>query len=92
MAAAWPGPFTSTSSVLQVCKFLIQLSMDFSSYYNRVHVLGVSRMAPAGCWEGCSPVVMPRVGTKLRGGCAGSRLLGASSDSPAEPLRDTEAG
>ncbi|NXS98901.1 DALD3 protein, partial [Jacana jacana] len=23
-----------------VCKFLIQLSMDFSSYYNRVHVLG----------------------------------------------------
>uniref|UniRef100_A0A8C5TKM5 DALR anticodon binding domain containing 3 n=1 Tax=Malurus cyaneus samueli TaxID=2593467 RepID=A0A8C5TKM5_9PASS len=27
-------------SALQVCKFLIQLSMDFSSYYNRVHVLG----------------------------------------------------
>nr|XP_051708422.1 DALR anticodon-binding domain-containing protein 3 isoform X2 [Oryctolagus cuniculus] len=25
-----------------VCKFLVQLSMDFSSYYNRVHVLGVS--------------------------------------------------
>uniref|UniRef100_A0A8C3D7S3 Uncharacterized protein n=1 Tax=Corvus moneduloides TaxID=1196302 RepID=A0A8C3D7S3_CORMO len=25
---------------LQVCKFLIQLSMDFSSYYNRVHILG----------------------------------------------------
>ncbi|XP_010224267.1 PREDICTED: DALR anticodon-binding domain-containing protein 3, partial [Tinamus guttatus] len=23
-----------------VCKFLIQLSMDFSSYYNRVHILG----------------------------------------------------
>lgn len=25
-----------------VCKFLVQLSMDFSSYYNRVHILGVS--------------------------------------------------
>ncbi|XP_062056812.1 DALR anticodon-binding domain-containing protein 3 isoform X2 [Lepus europaeus] len=26
-----------------VCKFLVQLSMDFSSYYNRVHVLGEPR-------------------------------------------------
>ncbi|KAF7642403.1 hypothetical protein LDENG_00258370 [Lucifuga dentata] len=26
----------------QVCKFLVSLSKDFSSYYNRVHVLGVS--------------------------------------------------
>nr|XP_015203566.1 PREDICTED: DALR anticodon-binding domain-containing protein 3 [Lepisosteus oculatus] len=25
-----------------VCKFLVSLSMDFSSYYNRVHILGVS--------------------------------------------------
>ncbi|MEE6502273.1 hypothetical protein FKM82_004464 [Ascaphus truei] len=25
-----------------VCKFLVNLSMDFSSYYNRVHILGVS--------------------------------------------------
>ncbi|XP_074259993.1 DALR anticodon-binding domain-containing protein 3 isoform X2 [Saimiri boliviensis] len=25
-----------------MCKFLVQLSMDFSSYYNRVHILGVS--------------------------------------------------
>nr|XP_009237299.3 DALR anticodon-binding domain-containing protein 3 isoform X6 [Pongo abelii] len=25
-----------------ICKFLVQLSMDFSSYYNRVHILGVS--------------------------------------------------
>lgn len=37
-------------SVLQVCKFLIQLSMDFSSYYNRVHILGVSRMSQAIYW------------------------------------------
>lgn len=29
-------------SVVQVCKFLVSLSKDFSSYYNRVHVLGVS--------------------------------------------------
>uniref|UniRef100_A0A8C9AT76 DALR anticodon binding domain containing 3 n=1 Tax=Prolemur simus TaxID=1328070 RepID=A0A8C9AT76_PROSS len=26
-----------------MCKFLVQLSMDFSSYYNRVHVLGEPR-------------------------------------------------
>lgn len=25
----------------QICKFLVSLSKDFSSYYNRVHVLGV---------------------------------------------------
>ncbi|NXV78855.1 DALD3 protein, partial [Atlantisia rogersi] len=29
-----------TANTEIVCKFLIQLSMDFSSYYNRVHVLG----------------------------------------------------
>ncbi|NXO68448.1 DALD3 protein, partial [Phainopepla nitens] len=29
-----------TASTETVCKFLIQLSMDFSSYYNRVHILG----------------------------------------------------
>ncbi|NWT80215.1 DALD3 protein, partial [Lanius ludovicianus] len=29
-----------TANTEAVCKFLIQLSMDFSSYYNRVHVLG----------------------------------------------------
>ncbi|KAJ6668127.1 hypothetical protein lerEdw1_015504 [Lerista edwardsae] len=29
--------------VWQICKFLIQLSMDFSSYYNRVHILGEPR-------------------------------------------------
>ncbi|KFV51402.1 DALR anticodon-binding domain-containing protein 3, partial [Gavia stellata] len=29
-----------TANTETVCKFLIQLSMDFSSYYNRVHVLG----------------------------------------------------
>lgn len=27
--------------VPQICKFLVSLSKDFSSYYNRVHVLGV---------------------------------------------------
>ncbi|XP_055485896.1 DALR anticodon-binding domain-containing protein 3 isoform X3 [Psammomys obesus] len=26
-----------------VCRFLVQLSMDFSSYYNRVHILGEAR-------------------------------------------------
>ncbi|XP_049496352.1 DALR anticodon-binding domain-containing protein 3 isoform X4 [Panthera uncia] len=32
-------------SVLQdeMCKFLVQLSMDFSSYYNRIHILGAPR-------------------------------------------------
>lgn len=29
-------------SFSQMCKFLVSLSKDFSSYYNRVHVLGVS--------------------------------------------------
>ncbi|NXG42463.1 DALD3 protein, partial [Psilopogon haemacephalus] len=29
-----------TASTETVCKFLIHLSMDFSSYYNRVHILG----------------------------------------------------
>ncbi|XP_038267669.1 LOW QUALITY PROTEIN: DALR anticodon-binding domain-containing protein 3 [Dermochelys coriacea] len=38
-------PFSSkgiriTASTEAVCKFLIHLSMDFSSYYNRVHILG----------------------------------------------------
>uniref|UniRef100_A0A4W3KFY8 DALR anticodon binding domain-containing protein n=1 Tax=Callorhinchus milii TaxID=7868 RepID=A0A4W3KFY8_CALMI len=26
--------------LFQICKFLVKLSMDFSSYYNRVHILG----------------------------------------------------
>uniref|UniRef100_A0A8D0KH39 DALR anticodon binding domain containing 3 n=1 Tax=Salvator merianae TaxID=96440 RepID=A0A8D0KH39_SALMN len=29
-----------TAGTEAICKFLIQLSMDFSSYYNRVHILG----------------------------------------------------
>ncbi|XP_019392543.1 PREDICTED: DALR anticodon-binding domain-containing protein 3 [Crocodylus porosus] len=29
-----------TANTEAVCRFLVQLSMDFSSYYNRVHVLG----------------------------------------------------
>lgn len=32
-------------SVSQACKFLVSLSKDFSSYYNRVHVLGVRHCA-----------------------------------------------
>uniref|UniRef100_A0A8D2DBE9 DALR anticodon binding domain containing 3 n=1 Tax=Sciurus vulgaris TaxID=55149 RepID=A0A8D2DBE9_SCIVU len=32
-----------TARTEMVCKFLVQLSMDFSSYYNRVHVLGEPR-------------------------------------------------
>uniref|UniRef100_A0A8B9QE35 DALR anticodon binding domain containing 3 n=1 Tax=Apteryx owenii TaxID=8824 RepID=A0A8B9QE35_APTOW len=42
-AAQLPAPSKGiriTASTESVCKFLIQLSMDFSSYYNRVHVLG----------------------------------------------------
>ncbi|XP_015730525.1 DALR anticodon-binding domain-containing protein 3 [Coturnix japonica] len=42
-AAQLPSPsrgFRITANTEAVCKFLIQLSMDFSSYYNRVHILG----------------------------------------------------
>ncbi|XP_074951963.1 DALR anticodon-binding domain-containing protein 3 isoform X2 [Phalacrocorax aristotelis] len=42
-AAVLPAPTKGiriTANTETVCKFLIQLSMDFSSYYNRVHVLG----------------------------------------------------
>ncbi|XP_074459342.1 DALR anticodon-binding domain-containing protein 3 [Larus michahellis] len=42
-AAQLPPPSKGiriTANTEMVCKFLIQLSMDFSSYYNRVHVLG----------------------------------------------------
>ncbi|NXE74284.1 DALD3 protein, partial [Cochlearius cochlearius] len=42
-AAQLPTPTKGiriTANTEMVCKFLIQLSMDFSSYYNRVHVLG----------------------------------------------------
>ncbi|NWZ38554.1 DALD3 protein, partial [Brachypodius atriceps] len=42
-AAQLPSPSKGiriTANTETVCKFLIQLSMDFSSYYNRVHVLG----------------------------------------------------
>ncbi|NXJ11127.1 DALD3 protein, partial [Odontophorus gujanensis] len=42
-AAQLPSPSKGlriTANTEAVCKFLIQLSMDFSSYYNRVHILG----------------------------------------------------
>ncbi|NXN37040.1 DALD3 protein, partial [Rhinoptilus africanus] len=42
-AAQLPPPSKGiriTANTEMVCKFLIQLSMDFSSYYNRVHILG----------------------------------------------------
>ncbi|KAF1625280.1 DALR anticodon-binding domain-containing protein 3, partial [Eudyptes filholi] len=42
-AAQLPPPSKGiriTANTEIVCKFLIQLSMDFSSYYNRVHILG----------------------------------------------------
>ncbi|XP_072642387.1 DALR anticodon-binding domain-containing protein 3 isoform X1 [Canis lupus baileyi] len=32
-----------TARTETMCKFLVQLSMDFSSYYNRVHILGEPR-------------------------------------------------
>ncbi|KAM8758607.1 DALR anticodon-binding domain-containing protein 3 isoform 1-T2 [Rhynchonycteris naso] len=37
-----PGLHIATRMEM-VCKFLVQLSMDFSSYYNRVHILGEPR-------------------------------------------------
>nr|XP_008103648.1 PREDICTED: DALR anticodon-binding domain-containing protein 3 [Anolis carolinensis] len=37
------GGLRITANTEAVCKFLIQLSMDFSSYYNRVHILGEPR-------------------------------------------------
>ncbi|NXQ47725.1 DALD3 protein, partial [Catharus fuscescens] len=42
-AAQLPPPSKGiciTANTETVCKFLVQLSMDFSSYYNRVHILG----------------------------------------------------
>ncbi|NXD69059.1 DALD3 protein, partial [Eolophus roseicapillus] len=42
-AAQLPAPTNEiriTANTEAVCKFLVQLSMDFSSYYNRVHILG----------------------------------------------------
>ncbi|XP_032723890.1 DALR anticodon-binding domain-containing protein 3 isoform X2 [Lontra canadensis] len=39
LACAAPGLHT-TARTEMMCKFLVQLSMDFSSYYNRVHILG----------------------------------------------------
>ncbi|RXN29457.1 DALR anticodon-binding domain-containing 3 isoform X2 [Labeo rohita] len=36
----------------QVCRFLVSLSKDFSSYYNRVHVLG----GPQVCSVKCAPL------------------------------------
>ncbi|XP_075820701.1 DALR anticodon-binding domain-containing protein 3 isoform X2 [Microtus pennsylvanicus] len=40
--ASTPGLHTPVRTET-VCKFLVQLSMDFSSYYNRVHILGEPR-------------------------------------------------
>ncbi|KAK2509614.1 hypothetical protein MC885_002714 [Smutsia gigantea] len=47
---AWTGALAHdtpglhpTARTETVCKFLVQLTMDFSSYYNRVHVLGEPR-------------------------------------------------
>ncbi|XP_011737565.1 DALR anticodon-binding domain-containing protein 3 isoform X1 [Macaca nemestrina] len=37
-----------TARTEMMCKFLVQLSMDFSSYYNRVHILGVSAQQKTG--------------------------------------------
>ncbi|KAM5292021.1 DALR anticodon-binding domain-containing protein 3 isoform 1-T1 [Ctenodactylus gundi] len=42
LACVAPG-LHITARTEMVCKFLVQLSMDFSSYYNRVHILGEPR-------------------------------------------------
>ncbi|XP_056380762.1 DALR anticodon-binding domain-containing protein 3 isoform X2 [Hyla sarda] len=39
MSATSPG-IRVTANTEAVCKFLVSLSMDFSCYYNRVHILG----------------------------------------------------
>ncbi|CAH2311921.1 DALR anticodon-binding domain-containing 3 [Pelobates cultripes] len=39
ISLASPG-IRVTANTEAVCKFLVNLSMDFSSYYNRVHILG----------------------------------------------------
>ncbi|XP_059245661.1 DALR anticodon-binding domain-containing protein 3 isoform X1 [Mustela nigripes] len=55
LACAAPG-LHATAHTEMMCKFLVQLSMDFSSYYNRVHILGVStqhRGRGGGSLQGC---------------------------------------
>nr|XP_035956523.1 DALR anticodon-binding domain-containing protein 3 isoform X4 [Halichoerus grypus] len=47
LACATPG-LHATARTETMCKFLVQLSMDFSSYYNRVHILGVSTQQGGG--------------------------------------------
>ncbi|XP_027980098.1 DALR anticodon-binding domain-containing protein 3 isoform X2 [Eumetopias jubatus] len=42
LACVAPG-LHATARTETMCKFLVQLSMDFSSYYNRVHILGEPR-------------------------------------------------
>ncbi|XP_042785246.1 DALR anticodon-binding domain-containing protein 3 isoform X2 [Panthera leo] len=42
LACTAPGLHT-TARTETMCKFLVQLSMDFSSYYNRIHILGAPR-------------------------------------------------
>ncbi|XP_076985483.1 DALR anticodon-binding domain-containing protein 3 isoform X2 [Tamandua tetradactyla] len=42
LASTAPG-LHITARTEMLCKFLVQLSMDFSSYYNRVHILGEPR-------------------------------------------------
>ncbi|XP_008851441.1 DALR anticodon-binding domain-containing protein 3 [Nannospalax galili] len=42
LASTTPGLHITVRTEM-VCKFLVQLSMDFSSYYNRVHILGEPR-------------------------------------------------
>lgn len=69
-------PCQQKPSVLQVCKFLIQLSMDFSSYYNRVHILGVSYMS----WAGRLAALQPFLG--LDCGC-GAAVLDTATLVPA---------
>ncbi|XP_035292634.1 DALR anticodon-binding domain-containing protein 3 isoform X1 [Cricetulus griseus] len=48
--ASTPGLHITVRTEM-VCKFLVQLSMDFSSYYNRVHILGVSIQQKGVCGE-----------------------------------------
>ncbi|KAG9483453.1 hypothetical protein GDO78_009395 [Eleutherodactylus coqui] len=39
MSSTSPG-IRATANTEVICKFLVSLSMDFSCYYNRVHILG----------------------------------------------------
>ncbi|XP_045153454.1 DALR anticodon-binding domain-containing protein 3 isoform X2 [Echinops telfairi] len=61
LAYAAPGRHIAARTET-ICRFLVQLSMDVSSYYNRVHILGVSTQQERG--PGDQPGTGGREGTQ----------------------------